>query len=217
MIPFAGRMDLIQKLMQGQHPCVEPDEVPRFQGPRVGIRNWGVTTEEPKLRLRSPSYPYIWKPDVNRAFCAKKKKHPAPNGDCQCGLYAYHMLDRWLMTVSQQEGSSSGIWGLVVFTGAVEVQRNMMRGEHARVLALLRPAPPGHLHAPSLEKVLDHLARYYRVPVIAFEDAMAFANEHALPVPPEVIPDYRESRIVVDSLTAPPTNPLKGFQIGGGL
>jgi len=115
---------------------------PDLVEPVVGFRAWKVIDD----RLLSPYIPCRWDGPVMHAECYPANRsllrgegwldapHASPHPACQCGIYAYHQP-------GAQAYYGEWLWveGAVTVWGRLEVHRDGLRAEHARVEALALP------------------------------------------------------------------------------
>ena len=126
----------------------------------VGFRKWALK----RNRLSSPFIPLRWDNAEVQAQCFPANRtllfgkgwlaepHRAPHPQCKCGIYAYHRppargpvpyLDR--------------ITGIVALWGKIEVHRDGMRAEHARIGALAYVKDLGRDHELRVREIADEL------------------------------------------------------------
>jgi hypothetical protein len=155
--------------------------------PVVGFRKWRLVRD----RLSSPFIPLRWEEAVAHAECFPANRtllfgkgwleqpHSAPHPDCKCGIYAYHRppsrgpipyLDR--------------ITGIVTLWGKIEVHRDGMRAEHARIGALAYLADLGRDH----ERRVRFIACGLGVDVIEQSELALAAQGYGQRLPAEMIP-----------------------------
>jgi hypothetical protein len=124
-------------------------EAPDLVEPVVGFRAWRVIGG----RLLSPYIPCRWEGRELHAECFPANRrlqlgrgwldapHRSPHHACQCGIYAYHRPGQ-----QAYYGEWEVVEGAVTVWGRLEVHRDGLRAEHARVEALLgRPDIAGRL------------------------------------------------------------------------
>jgi hypothetical protein len=161
--------------------------VPDLIEPVVGFRKWRLVRD----RLSSPFIPLRWEEaevqaecfPANRALLFGKgwlqEPHRAPHPDCKCGIYAYHYppsrgpipyLDR--------------ITGVVALWGKIEVHRDGMRAEHARIGALAYLHDLGRDH----EQRVRYIATGLGVDVVEQSELALAAQEYGKRLPAEMIP-----------------------------
>lgn len=114
-------------------------QLPDLIEPIVGFRNWRILRTGPAAgELSSPYLPVSWTDRVVRAECRSwrspedllKQPHPAPHPDCGCGIRAYHVPMSEFSKVDYQAVS-----GIVTLWGRIEIRRDEMRAELARIEA----------------------------------------------------------------------------------
>ena len=115
---------------------------PDLVEPVVGFRAWKVIDD----RLLSPYIPCEWEGPQMHAVCYPANRsllhgegwldvpHASPHPACRCGIYAYHQP-------GAQPYYGEWLWveGVVTVWGRLEVHRDGLRAEHARVEALVLP------------------------------------------------------------------------------
>ena len=120
-----------------------PEAAPDLIEPVAGFRKWRLEDG----RLASPYVHVAWSEPVITADCRRTtlegfifgqdwldEPHESPDPRCKCGIYAYHRpRNRSSMTYF------SSVWGVVTLWGRIEVYRDGMRAQHARVHALALP------------------------------------------------------------------------------
>lgn len=155
--------------------------------PVVGFRKWRLVRD----RLSSPFIPLRWEEAEAHAECFPANRtllfgkgwldqpHRAPHPDCKCGIYAYHRppsrgpipyLDR--------------ITGIVALWGKIEVHRDGMRAEHARIGALAYLADLGRDHEQRVRSIADGLG----VDVVEQSELALAAQDYGRRLPAEMIP-----------------------------
>jgi hypothetical protein len=115
-------------------------QAPDLIEPIVGFRNWRIFAGGPTAaELSSPYFPVAWTDPVLHAECRRfgsadallAAPHAAPDRDCGCGICAYHASTGEFSKVDFR-----GVSGIVTVWGTIDVDRNGMRAEYARVEAL---------------------------------------------------------------------------------
>ena len=160
---------------------------PDLIDPVVGFRKWRLVRD----RLTSPFIPLRWEASEIHAECYPANRtlmfgrgwlaepHAAPHPDCKCGIYAYHRpphrgpipyLDR--------------ITGVVALWGKIEVHRDGMRAEHARIGALAYLADLGREHERRVRLIADALG----VDVVEQSELSLAADAYGERLPHEMIP-----------------------------
>jgi hypothetical protein len=153
----------------------------------VGFRKWTLK----RNRLTSPFIPLRWEQAEVKAECFPANRtllfgkgwldvpHAAPHPDCKCGIYAYHRppsrgpvpyVDR--------------ITGIVALWGKIEVHRDGMRAEHARIGALAYLKDLGRDH----ELRVREIAEYLGVDVVEQSELALAAAAYGKRLPNEMIP-----------------------------
>lgn len=171
-----------------QLPLLTPATVtvPDLAHPILGIRAWRMRDQ----RLCSLYLDEAWVPGVNEAACdyddAFHDGHSSPGPECECGLYAFHDLNRrqpeWL--------EDDVVIGTISAWGDVEVHRLGFRAESAQVIALGRI--PAHASA------VDAIGEGYRVPVVPMADLAAVSYEIARPLPDALRPRRQPIVLLLD-------------------
>lgn len=108
-------------------------------GPVLGWRTWSVASDG---RLRG-AWRMVWDLPYAEARC--DALHPAPDWDCECGIYAYKKI----------QGGGWAAQGLVAMEGEVIEHEEGYRAERVTVLALAKessgtsvPPSPGYAWRP---------------------------------------------------------------------
>ncbi len=155
-----------------------PPETPLFAGSVLGLRAWEVNPQVPfaSTRLTAAVRGGTWRPngDWTRAFCAAGEAHDAPDGECSCGLYAFHP---WRDAVARLfRAHRSGVvgedenltaLGVIEAAGRLEIHRHGFRAERARPAALFADVAWGReIHAG-----LTELAELYGCELVEVRDA----------------------------------------------
>jgi hypothetical protein len=123
-------------------PAERPGEsrLPDLIEPIVGFRNWRIFRAGPAAGvLSSPFLPVSWSQRVVRAECRSwrspddllRTPHTAPDPDCGCGIRAYRTPTSNFSKVDYRAVS-----GIVTLWGRIEIDREEMRAQLARVEAL---------------------------------------------------------------------------------
>ena len=114
--------------------------LPDLIEPIVGFRNWRIFQTGPAAgALSSPFLPVSWAQRVVRAECRSwrsaddllRTPHTAPDPDCGCGIRAYRAPTSEFSKVDYRAVS-----GIVTLWGRIEIDRDEMRAQLARVEAL---------------------------------------------------------------------------------
>jgi hypothetical protein len=173
---------------------------PDFTQKVRGYRQFNLVDGE----LQSLNAQSVWMPGRNKARCERRMlgvhewmmsyaapsptppkppRHAAPQGDCHCGLYAYHETpEEW------QDGTLKQSVGAVVLAwGKVEVHRNGFRSEYAEVVALVYDPYCG----PKKLKRIEKAAKLYGARVVCVDDLAADEAIQALgePLPESMRPE----------------------------
>lgn len=157
---------------------------PLFAEPFLAWRAWNLV--EAGSRLRSIVYEHVWEPGERvEAECAGPRPegvapyHPAPDEDCQCGVYG--SLDPDLLRYYVQETrkeprphgvkvpnlipSESRVFGLVSLWGTIVEYTKGYRAQFAY---------PAHLYLPCLMHEYADKLDVYGVPVTCVDDQHGF-------------------------------------------
>jgi hypothetical protein len=153
----------------------------------VAFRVWRVTGDH----INSPYIPVRWDRAVAHAACYPANRtllfgrgwleepHDAPHPACKCGIYGYHAPPRRARL--PDPGRTTGI---VTFWGRIEVHRDGMRAEHARVCALSWFPEWGSRHGAQMRAIADALG----VDLLPYAELLAAAGRYGAPVPAQLIP-----------------------------
>jgi hypothetical protein len=125
-----------------------------------GLREWEVrsTAEGPRLHALFRSARWRAGPAaVTTARCLVSPSHHAPDGSCDCGLYALHPSEpqcRASFAAAEGAASEPAAWrrearvvGMVAAWGEVELHESGFRSEHARPHLFLLPRDAGEAYA----------------------------------------------------------------------
>ncbi len=114
----------------------------------------------------SPHRRYLWSPDTQLAAC-DRSGHPAPEADCECGLYAFHLL-----TDAINWADRSGTVAAVMGFGKTFIHSDRYRTEQMKVLAVLDDP---------LLNIFDQklVAGYFSVPLLPARTLVNYATEFA--------------------------------------
>ena len=165
--------------------------------PVVGFRKW-------RLREGELSSPYVhvpWSDPVAHAGCHRseltgfvfgqdwlEEPHRSPDPRCKCGIYAYHEpRTRSKMTYLRS------VWGIVTLWGRIEVHRDGMRAEHARIVALAVAAEWTARQRRALGPVAERLG----AALVEHHELEAAARDYGAPLPAGMKP--------------PPAAPARGW------
>lgn len=150
----------------------------------VGFRKWTLRRD----RLSSPFIPMRWERAEVHAECFSNSvlstgriegPHRAPHPDCKCGIYAYHLpLRRGPIPYVDR------IAGVVALWGKIEVHRDGMRAEHARIGALAYIKDLGRDHELRVREVANELG----VDVVEQSQLGLAADAYGKPLPHDMIP-----------------------------
>jgi hypothetical protein len=165
-----------------------PDSAPDLVEPVVGFRAWRVIED----RLLSPYIPCRWDGRVMHAECYPANRsvvferrgwlgepHEVPNAACQCGIYAYHRPG-----VRATYGEFDWLEGIVTVWGRIEVHRDGLRAEHARVEALALP-PAGEARRRACAHAI---AAHLGVELVERGDLATAAECFGAPLPLSLVP-----------------------------
>lgn len=160
---------------------------PDLAVPVVGFRAWRVIDE----RLTSPYIPVRWEGRLMHAACFPANRnlvfgqgwlgeeHASPDPRCRCGIYAYHRPQR-----APYVGEFEWVAGIVSVWGRVEVHRDGLRAEHARIEALsLQPGWPA-----ARVKRTRRMAERLGVDVVDHAELEETASRYGAPLPPSLVP-----------------------------
>ena len=189
-------------------------EVPVFSECVIGYRAWESDDEDQLWPIADDRRP--WVPGVNTARCncgswnslrfewswyqgrrilEPAPEHPAPQTDCDCGLYSWRRPPRdWWE--DPEWGEPPDPIGAVASWGALQVHQDGFRAEHACVVTLAHPIGA----SPETIAELQRIARRYRVECVPLDLLEQAASRHGTPLP--------------DSLQPPPDSPEPGEDIG---
>jgi hypothetical protein len=145
----------------------------------VGFRAWRVVDGA----LLSPFIPCRWDGAVMHAECYPANRsllfgrgwldepHDPPHRDCRCGIYAYHRPG-----AQTYYGEFESVEGIVAVWGRIEVHRDGLRAEHARVCALVRSS------------AASRIAARFGVDVVERDGLEAAASSYGAVVPASLLP-----------------------------
>jgi hypothetical protein len=152
---------------------------PDLVAPVIAFRAWRVVDGE----LLSPYIPCRWDGPVMHAECYPANRsllfgrgwldapHDPPHPACQCGIHAYHRPG-----TQAYYGEFDWVEGIVSVWGNIEVHRDGLRAEHARVLALARRAGAATI------------AARLGVDLVERDDLPAAAGRYGAPLPASLVP-----------------------------
>jgi hypothetical protein len=157
--------------------------------PVVGFRKWRLEGGQ----LRSPYVAITWREREAHAACHRtsltglmfgqswlEEAHESPHPDCKCGIYAYHEPN-----ARPPMSYLRSVWGIVTLWGRIEVHREGMRAQHARVEALGYPRDWGPLRRPPLESIAAELG----VELVEHARLKAAASMYGYPIPQSLLPE----------------------------
>jgi len=161
---------------------------PDLAQPVLGYRRWLLVGEE----LVSPLTHVVWDASPMHARCLgpwrrvgsgwqRMPPHPgpAPEHDCACGIYGFHR------PTGRCDPAALGLVpGAIALWGRMEVHRDGMRGELARVLALAPPTLASARRRGELRRAAARLG----VELVAPRHLEAAARERAAPLPASLLP-----------------------------
>lgn len=175
-------------------------DTPKIEGKVLGFRNWrfvdgellplndpdpwgrlsyrisAVSGADLELPKQSPKRGYAaWGYDTNDAVC-RHHDHIAPSKECECGLYAWHGIDR----ISGDE-----VAGAVLGWGKTIAHHDGFRSEHAQIVAL---AYSDDLTYGKVKK-LREIAQANGVVVCEFDQLENVGSEFGTPVPKSMRPE----------------------------
>jgi hypothetical protein len=163
----------------------DAEDVPTFSECVVGYRAWYADVARQLWPLHSARYP--WRPGVNTAHCncgswrslrfesfwrdgrrvlAPAGEHPAPDAECECGLYAWRRPRR-AGSQTPTAGSPLLVIGAVASWGHLQVHKDGFRAEHACVVTLAN-------HPETKRDALDALRRIatrYRADLVPLDES----------------------------------------------
>lgn len=175
-------------------------DTPKIEGKVLGFRNWrfvdgellplndpdpwgrlsyrisAVSGADLELPKQSPKRGYAaWGFDTNDAVC-RHHDHIAPSKECECGLYAWHGIDR----ISGDE-----VAGAVLGWGKTIAHHDGFRSEHAQIVAL---AYSDDLTYGKVKK-LREIAQENGIVVCEFDQLENVGSEFGTPVPGSMRPE----------------------------
>jgi hypothetical protein len=155
--------------------------------PVVGFRRWRLLGE----RLSSPFIPVQWNGRSLSARCYPANRrllfghgwlgepHEAPHPNCKCGIYAWHRPPPRSRIPDPDQAL-----GVVTMWGRVEVHRDGMRAEHARIEALVYWPEWGSGHRTRMRHVCDALG----AELVAYDDLPVAARTYGSALPASLRP-----------------------------
>jgi hypothetical protein len=159
--------------------------------PIVGFRNWRIfRTGRTEGELSSPYLPVLWTEPVVRAECRRwrspedllSKRHTAPDPDCGCGIRAYREPTSAFSKVDYR-----GVSGIVTVWGRIEIDRDEMRAELARIEALGVYRRWSRRQQDAVRAVAGNLG----ADIVDLDDLDAAAAAYGAPPPPSVPAERR--------------------------
>lgn len=139
--------------LKDAEPYKVPERIPDAFAVITAWRGWAVTAIEGQWRLKALGKSHVWEPrKLLIARCDKGASHPAPNFDCQCGVWAFKELDGLVSAL--QRYTDIRVIGNVSLWGRVIETENGYRAQYAY---------PSELWL--LDSSLEELGRIYDVPV----------------------------------------------------
>ena len=160
---------------------------PDLVEPVVGFRRWRLLGE----RLSSPFVPVQWEGRTLHARCYPANRrlvfghgwlsepHEAPHPQCKCGIYAWHRPPPRSRIPDPDQAL-----GAITMWGRVEVHRDGMRAEHARIEALVFWPEWGRDHRARLRRVCDDLG----ADLVPYDELRFAARAYGSELPPSLIP-----------------------------
>lgn len=157
--------------------------------PIVGFRNWRIFRSGPAAHgLSSPYLPVLWSEPVVRADCRRwrspedllSEPHAAPHHDCGCGIRAYHAPTSDFSKVDYRAVS-----GIVTLWGRIEIDRDEMRAELARIEALGVYVRWSRRQQEAVREVAGNLG----VDLVDLHELDVAAASYGAPPPPSLLAD----------------------------
>jgi hypothetical protein len=162
--------------------------VPDLLDPVYAFRDWRITPDG----LTSPRTGVLWSEPVLAAECHPRTAeslisppHRAPGRDCSCGIHGYFRPGYETSKVDYR-----GVTGIITVWGEVELHRDGVRAQFARVEALGVYARWTRRQKAAVDDVAGELG----VDVLDLHDLEAAAARYATAVPGDLIPPARQSR-----------------------
>ena len=155
---------------------------PDYIEPLEAWRVWKVVRVDGAYRLGSVVHGTVWPAgDELRAECLRvrlfrrrRRRHDAPNVDCECGVYAAGLTQLDLYVAEGLRGPLSRVVGRVALWGTVVECERGFRASHAYPARIYVPHDAGAAWRTSWEDVALGLCAY-RVPVEPLEAPVAEA------------------------------------------
>lgn len=109
--------------------------------PIIGFKAWEIDSKT--LSLKSVGLRFPWNIRTMEAACqerGKKDYHKSPEVECNCGLYAYHLLNSARILVHYKNWSSKGVfvYGAVIGWGKTIICDGGFRSEKQRILGFIK-------------------------------------------------------------------------------
>jgi hypothetical protein len=138
--------------LKDAEPYKVAERVPDMFQVITAWRGWQATSKDGQWRLKAVGNSHIWEPRKQLSASCNSKSHPAPNFDCQCGVWAFKELDGLVSALQNYKDirvlGNVSLWGRVIET------ENGYRAQYAY---------PAELWL--LDDSLEELGRIYDVPV----------------------------------------------------
>ena len=172
-------------------PGLAESRSPDMIAPVVGFRSWRIFRDGPaRGELSSPNFPVTWSDRVLRAECRRfrraedllQRPHTAPDPVCGCGICARHAPTDDFSRVDYQ-----GVSGIVTAWGRIEVDRDGMRVEYARVEALGLYSRWTRRQRQAVERTAGELG----VDLVDLHDLGAAAGEYGEALPASLVATER--------------------------
>jgi hypothetical protein len=139
-------------------------------GPVHGIRAWRVKLDESGRICLTGLNGTPWCPDgkSTAARCCVKR-HRAPAGSCDCGLYAVHpwVASGWEQALLHARPEEGCVVGIAEAWGRLQLHDDGFRAQYARPLALGAIAAP---RSTERTELVDLVARIYVADVVEVAD-----------------------------------------------
>jgi hypothetical protein len=160
---------------------------PDLAAPVVGFRAWRVIDD----RLTSPYIPVRWEGRLMHAACYPanrnlvfgdgwlREPHVSPHPRCRCGIYAYHHPQ-----LSPYVGEFEWVGGVVSAWGRMEVHRDGLRAEHARIEALALQRGWGAARTARTRRIAAALG----ADAVAHHELAAAAESYGTPLSEQLVP-----------------------------
>jgi hypothetical protein len=167
-------------------PMPDAEPAPLVVGPLRGYRYWHAEWDAGRPVLRSLYHPTTWPTQgplhatcekrpgtlvawLRRWFASPRNEtHPAPNGACECGIYALNHFEaiepRELLPQVAHQGLDVYVLGVVLLWGRVVQHGQGYRAEYGRPLRLLATNPLARSNG--IHTLLDAVATRYGIPLV---------------------------------------------------